>query len=161
VQFSSSLLNLLCCALLCFFLCMQRNCSNQTLTLWRSVKMLLLLLLLTWKGNTNTLILLMIILISSNDYSLCSKISVAIDEGCQNRTGHRTGCVSITYQMTTAQRQCTTLTINIFSYILLKIIKSWYLENTYWNKSNILYTNSCLCILVQKYSQSRLCKYCT
>ena len=41
--------------------------------------------------------------------------------------------------------------------ILEKILKIWYFENTHRDKSNdILYDNIYLCILVEKYGQSKL-----
>jgi hypothetical protein len=46
--------------------------------------------------------------------------------------------------------------INIFGYVLLKIMKVLYFESIHRNKSNILYINIYLYILVIKYDQSRL-----
>jgi hypothetical protein len=51
----------------------------------------------------------------------------------------------------------TTLTINIFSYVLLKNMKIWYFESIHRDKSNdISYDNIYLYIVVIKYSKSRL-----
>jgi hypothetical protein len=52
--------------------------------------------------------------------------------------------------------QCTILNINIFSYLLLKVIKIVYFENTSVDKSNnISYANICMYILIEKNDQSR------
>jgi VanZ family protein len=52
--------------------------------------------------------------------------------------------------------KCTILIANIFNYLLLKIMKIIYFENTRRDKSNnISYTNICMYTLVEKYSQSR------
>jgi hypothetical protein len=53
--------------------------------------------------------------------------------------------------------QYTTLTANIFNYLLLQIIKIVYFENTIRDKSNnISYVNICIYyILVEKYGQSK------
>jgi hypothetical protein len=64
-------------------------------------------------------------------YSLCPKINDLFD--------HWHVC------------QCTTLIVNIFNYLLLKIIKMIYFESTRRDKSNnISYANICMYILVEK-----------
>ena len=45
--------------------------------------------------------------------------------------------------------------------MLEKIIKIWYFKNTYWNESNdILYDIIYLCILGEKYGQTKLGQNC-
>ena len=56
-----------------------------------------------------------------------------------------------------AWRQCIILSLNILNNILEKIMKIWYFENTHRDKSNdILYDIIYICILVEKYGQSKL-----
>jgi hypothetical protein len=51
--------------------------------------------------------------------------------------------------------KCVTLIVNIFSYLLLEIIKIVYFENTRRDKSNnISYADICMYITVEKYDQS-------
>ena len=58
--------------------------------------------------------------------------------------------------------QCIILSINIFNNILEKIMKYWNFENTHRDKPNdILYDIIYLCILIEKYSQSKLGQNCT
>jgi len=53
--------------------------------------------------------------------------------------------------------QCIILNLNVLNNILEKIIKIWYFENTHRDKSNdILSDIIYLCILVEKYGQSKL-----
>jgi len=53
--------------------------------------------------------------------------------------------------------QCIILNLNILNNILYKIMKIWYFENTHRDKSNdILYDIIYLCLLVEKYGQSKL-----
>jgi len=48
--------------------------------------------------------------------------------------------------------QCILLSLNILNYVLEKIMKIWYFENTHRDKSNdILYDIISVCILVEKY----------
>jgi len=56
----------------------------------------------------------------------------------------------------TLLRMCIILSLNILNNILEKIMKIWYFENTHRDESNILYDIIYLCILVEKYSQSKL-----
>jgi hypothetical protein len=56
------------------------------------------------------------------------------------------------------------LKINIFNHIIVKIIKRWYLENTYQDEfNNILYTNLNVYfyLLVEKYDQMKIHQQCT
>jgi hypothetical protein len=56
--------------------------------------------------------------------------------------------------------QCKILTINIFNYIIVKIIKSWYFENNHRDESNNnLYANIFFYLLVEKYGQIKMCEY--
>ena len=49
------------------------------------------------------------------------------------------------------------MSLNILNNILEKIMKIWYFENTHRDESNdILYDTIYLCILVEKYGQSKL-----
>jgi len=53
--------------------------------------------------------------------------------------------------------QCIILSLNILNNISKKIMKIWYFENTHWDEFNdILYDTIYLCILVEKYGQSKL-----
>jgi len=58
--------------------------------------------------------------------------------------------------------QCIILSLNILNNILEKIMKIWYFENNNRDESNdILYDNIYLCILIEKYGQSKLGQNCT